>query len=249
MDLQLAGRVALVTGAASGIGRATALRLADEGARLMLADRSADALEAFAVTLTQSGAEALAVPTDVADTTSVTACVDGARERYGRIDVLAAIAGISGRASVADMSEAEWRRMLDVHLTGTFLCCRAILPLMLSQRAGAIVAVSSIYAFVGRAQMAHYSAAKAGIAGFVRALALEVADQGVRVNAVAPGFIRTPLTERHGEGAIAERARAIPMGRVGEPEEVADVIAFLAGHPSRFLTGQIISPNGGEVML
>ena len=249
MDLQLAGRVALVTGAASGIGRATALRMADEGACLVLADRSVDALEAFAVTLTRRGVAALAVPTDVADTTSVAACVERVRERHGRLDVLAAIAGISGRASVAEMSEAEWRGMLDVHLTGTFLCCRAVLPLMLAQRAGAVIVVSSIYAFVGRAQMAHYSAAKAGIAGFVRALALEVADQGVRVNAVAPGFIRTPLTERHGEAALAERARTIPMGRVGEPEEVADVIAFLAGHPSRFLTGQVISPNGGEVML
>lgn len=246
MDLELAGRVAIVTGAASGIGQATARRLAAEGARLVLVDRNAEALETTAGELQAAGGAAEAVVANVADGAAVAATVERALAAFGRIDVLATIAGISSHVRVVDMSEAQWREMLDVHLTGTFLCCRAVLPTMLQQGSGAIVAMSSMYGYTGCVNLAHYSAAKAGIAGFVRALAREVASRGVRVNAVAPGIIRTPLTAWRSAEELAARASAVPMGRLGTPEEVADVFAFLAGAPSRYMTGQIVGPNGGD---
>jgi 3-oxoacyl-[acyl-carrier protein] reductase len=246
MDLELAGRVAIVTGAASGIGRATARRLAAEGARLVLADWNAQGVEATAAEVRAGGADVVAQVTNVADAAGVAALAERALDAYGHIDVLAAIAGISSHAPVVELTEAAWREVIDVHLTGTFLCCRAVLPTMLARRSGAIVAMSSMYGYTGWPEMAHYAAAKAGIAGFVRALAREVAAEGVRVNAVAPGLIRTPLTERRPPEYLEARARTIPLGRLGTPEDIADVFAFLAGAPSRFMTGQIVSPNGGE---
>lgn len=254
MKWDLDGKVGLVTGGGSGIGQEVALRLAGEGVAVALVDLDASRAEATAAVIEKAGGHARALCADVSDSLQVSEAVARARELLGPIDYLVNIAGFHQRAAIHDITDSQWHRMLNVHLSGTFYCCRSIVPDMISRRSGRIVNMSSVHAS-GRVPFgAHYSAAKAGIVGLTKALAQEVAPQGILVNAVSPGPIDTPLwreglSETELEARKARRTPVIPLGRIGQPREVADVIVFLLSPASSHITGQVININGGEVMV
>jgi 2-hydroxycyclohexanecarboxyl-CoA dehydrogenase len=243
----LAGRHALVTGGASGIGRAVAHRLGREGAAVTLLDVNLSAARAVAEELVAGGIAAQAVAADVADAGAVRAAMGAARAGLGAVQVLVCSAGISGFSPLLDMTEAQWDRMLAVHLRGTFLVTQAALPDMLAARWGRIVTISSVGGLRGGPNLTHYAAAKAGVIGFTKALALEVGAHGVTANAVAPGLVDTPMLRASGiPSALLEQSeRQIPVGRLGTPEDVAAACAFLASEEASFVTGQVVSPNGG----
>jgi 3-oxoacyl-[acyl-carrier protein] reductase len=250
---QLAGRVAIVTGAGSprGIGRASAVRLAQDGADVVVGDLDLAGAETVAGEVRALGRRSLAVRTDVTSEADVAALVQRALQEFGRIDILVNNAGITQPKRVSDITVADWEKVLAVNLKGTFLCSRAVLPTMLHQGYGRIVNLSSVSAKRGGGVFggAHYSAAKAGILGFAKALAREVAAQGITVNSVAPGLVATdirggledPATQR-------EMAKDIPARRLAKPEEVAAAIAFLASEDAAYITGEEIDINGGSHM-
>lgn len=244
-------RVALVTGAAGGIGAATARRLAEEGATVVLVDRDGDAAEAVAGALRGEGRAAEAVAADVTDAGAVEAFVAGAAERHGRLDVLVNNAGITRDNLLFKLSEEEWDTVLDVNLKSAFLCARAAQRVMVPARRGAIVSLSSRSALGNRGQ-ANYAAAKAGIKALTSTIALELGPFGIRANAVAPGYIATAMTDatarRLGLDPAEHQANvaaATPLRRVGRPEEVASVVAFLASGDAAYVSGQTIEINGG----
>jgi 2-hydroxycyclohexanecarboxyl-CoA dehydrogenase len=243
----LAGRHALVTGGASGIGRAVAHRLGREGAAVTLLDVNLSAARAVAEELVAGGIAAQAVAADVADAGAVRAAMGAARAGLGAVHVLVCSAGISGFSPLLDMTEAQWDRMLAVHLRGTFLVTQAALPDMLAARWGRIVTISSVGGLRGGPNLTHYAAAKAGVIGFTKALALEVGAHGVTANAVAPGLVDTPMLRASGipPALLEQSERQIPVGRLGTPEDVAATCAFLASEEASFVTGQVVSPNGG----
>jgi 3-oxoacyl-[acyl-carrier protein] reductase len=238
------GRVALVTGAGSGIGAATARRLAAEGGAVACTDVDPVAVAATAAAITQHGGAAEAIGHDVTDPGSWKGAVERCRERFGGLDVLVNNAGFTRDRTAVKMSETEWDEVIDVHLRGTWLGCRQALPVMRERGAGAIVNVSSESRH-GSFGQANYAAAKAGIVGLTRTLALEHARHGIRCNAVAPGMVATPLTQAM-DGAIAARLRdAIPLARFAAPREIAAAIAFLASEDAAYVTGQTLNCDGG----
>lgn len=248
---RLEGRVAFVTGAGRGIGAATALRLAEEGARVALADIDAENCQQVAAELSRIGSEGLVLHCDVADSAMVQEAVDRAASHFGRLDILVNNAGVIRDNLLFKMSEDDWDTVIDVHLKGAFLCSRAAQKYMVEQRYGRIVSLSSASALGNRGQ-ANYSAAKAGLQGFTRTLAIELGPFGITVNAVAPGFIDTEMTRstarRQGldpEEVIANAAKTIPVRRVGQPRDVANVICFLCSEEAGFVSGQIIYVAGG----
>jgi NAD(P)-dependent dehydrogenase (short-subunit alcohol dehydrogenase family) len=250
----LTGKAALVTGAGSGIGQAVALELARQGVSVAAADVVVAAAETTAKRAREAGPHAVPIAMDVSRSAEVTHGVAVAETALGPLDYLVNVAGIFEEAPVVQISDEQWTRMLAVHLNGTFYCCRAVVPSMSARGAGAIVNISSLHALRGQPNAAHYAAAKAGIIGFTKTLAREVAAHGVRVNAVAPGPIDTPLWRAGAAGPALEarrrdRVRVIPLGRLGEPAEVADAVLFLLSPASRYTTGQVISVNGGELMI
>lgn len=240
------GRVALVTGAASGIGRSTAARLAAEGARIICADRDMPGAERVAAGL--PGATAVVV--DIADSASCDAAVSDAVATYGRLDCLLNIAGIGGFHAFADISDSDWQRIVAIDLTGVFSMMRAALPHLVPSR-GAIVNVSSAAGLVGTPYAAAYAAAKHGVIGLTRSVAVEYAGRGVRVNAVCPGAVDTPLIAG-GFGAVPDveprlMERLLPLlGPMAAPEDVAAAIAFLASDDARFITGAALAVDGGQ---
>jgi len=249
----LPGKTALVTGAGSGIGQAVALRLAEEGVNVAVVDLDRVRADATVSRIRERGQRALPVVLDVSDSAQVARGVAEAQAALGPLEYVVNVAGFFHEGPVQSLSDAEWGRMIAVHLNGTFYCCRAVLPGMLERRSGTIVSVSSLHALRGQANAAHYAAAKAGIIGLTKSLAREVAPHGIRVNAVAPGPIDTPLwrdglTGPELEARKSQRARVIPLGRLGEPGEVADVVLFLLSPASRYATGQVIRVDGGELM-
>ena len=251
MRWDLTGKTALVTGAGSGIGQAVALEIAAQGVKVAVAD--VDPVRARA-TVAKIGQSAVPVTMDVSDSSQVTRAMAEARAALGSVDYLVNIAGIFQEARAQEITDADWMRMISVHLNGTFYCCRAVLAGMIERRFGVIVNMSSLHALRGQANAAHYSAAKAGIAGFTKAVAREVAEYGIRVNAVAPGPIDTPLWRAGMSGPAlearrVERVKVIPLGRLGVAEEVAHTILFLLSPASRYVTGQVIGVNGGELMV
>lgn len=243
------GKIAVITGASGGIGAAVARRLAAGGCRLVLGCcRHGEKAEALAQELRAGGAEAVAFCADVSDTNEAAALIRCAVDTYGGLDVLINNAGIAQIKLFTDITPEEWRRMFAVNVDGIYNTCRAAVPIMVRQHSGSIVNVSSIWGMTGASCEVHYSAAKAAVIGFTKALAKELGPSYINVNCVAPGAIDTEMNAH----LTAEERRAfeqeIPLERFGTPEEVAAAIAFLAGDGARYITGQVISPNGGIVI-
>jgi 3-oxoacyl-[acyl-carrier protein] reductase len=244
----LANRSAVVTGAAQGIGRAIATALAAEGASVVIADVNGDAAAATAGELSASGVRAIPVTCDVTDEAAVEALIDTAVRELGAVDILVNNAGITRDASMPKMSLADFRTVLDVHLVGAWLGTRAAARVMRDQRRGSIVNISSISGKVGNFGQTNYSAAKAGMIGLTKASAKELARFGVRVNAIQPGLIRTAMTAAMPPEVLAKMMADIPLGRVGEPEDIANVALFLASDLSAYLTGTVTEVAGGRHM-
>ncbi len=245
----LEGRTAIVTGAGRGgrgIGRGIALALAQAGADVLITARTniTDA-EAVASAVQEAGTRAIAVACDVADAASVKALFDRATQEWGSLDILVNNAGITRDGLLLRMDEEDWDAVLETNLKGTFLCTRAAAKLMIKQRRGRIINITSIMGQIGNPGQANYSASKAGIIGFTRTAARELGGRNVTVNAVAPGFIDTQMTDVVKDEARTELTKKVPLGRLGTPEDVGGVVAFLASDAASYITGQVITVDGG----
>lgn len=249
MSGRLANHIAMVTGAGSGIGKAIALRLASEGARVTVQDLTAAKAEATAGQIKGDGGEAIAVAGDVSKASDVEAAFDACRTAWGDPSLMVNNAGIVQQVRFADMGDDDWDHMISVHLRGTYLCSRRAIGPMLTAGTGVIVNIASQLGQIGGVELVHYSAAKAGIIGMTKALAREVSAQGVRVNAVAPGPINTELVMALSDDWRNAKAAELPLGRFGEPEDVAATVAFLASDDAKIYVGQTLGPNSGDVML
>ena len=246
MARALADHIAIVTGSASGIGRAIATRLIEAGARVVIADRNLDGARAVAAAL---GEKAVAVAVDVSDEHAVAGMVERCREAFGDCTLLVNNAGIVQQGRFETLGVSDWDRMIAVHLRGTFLCTHAVIGPMLAAGDGVIINMASQLGQIGGVELSHYSAAKAGIIGFTKSLARELSTRGVRVNAVAPGPIATELSMSLSEEWRRTKTAELPLGRFGEPEDVAETVAFLASPAAKIYVGQTLCPNSGDVML
>jgi 3-oxoacyl-[acyl-carrier protein] reductase len=244
----LKAKVALVTGASQGIGRATALALAEAGARVAAAARSADKLAAVTKEIADLGGEAIAVSMDVCDAAQVKAGFRQTVDRFGRLDILVNNAGITRDGLALRMKPEDWEAVLRTDLTGAHLCIQQALATMLRQHSGRIINVTSVVAQMGNAGQANYVAAKAGLIGLTKAIAAEVASRNITVNAVAPGFITSPMTDPLPQKTKDELTARIPLGRLGSDRDVAAAIVFLASDEAGYITGHILSINGGMYM-
>ena len=247
------GRVAFVTGGGSGMGRETARLLAEAGARVTVCDRDGDAARETVKIVEEAGGTAQVEEADVSDSGAVNRAVAAAADALGPIDALVNIAGIYRIAAVEDIADEDWARMFAVHVNGTFYTCRAALPGMIAARSGAIVNMSSLHAVRGQANAAHYAAAKGAIIGLTKSIAREKGPLGIRANAVAPGPIDTPLWRGavppdEIDAVMAKRSEVIPMGRLGAPAEVAQTIVHLLSPAASYITGQVVTIDGGESM-
>jgi 3-oxoacyl-[acyl-carrier protein] reductase len=242
---ELEGRVALVTGATRGIGRAVASLLAVRGARVAVTGRTLAGAEEAAGGLP---GEALGIELEVSDPESVAACVSRVIGAWGRVDVLVNNAGITRDNLALRMKLEDWRAVLDANLTGAFLCTKECLRHMVKARRGAVVNVSSVVGGLGNPGQANYCASKAGLEGMTRSLAREYANRSIRVNAVAPGFIETDMTEALGEKAREALLAQVPLARLGSPGDVAEAVAFLASDRAAYITGHVLHVNGGMYM-
>ncbi len=242
--MRFEGQTAIVTGAARGIGEAIAIRLASEGASVMIADIDEDAAVAAAAAI---GERAMGHQLDVTEPVSWDAAVRTALDRWGRIDALVNNAGIAGRsAPIWELAVDEWQQVIDIDLTGVFLGCRSVIPVMVEAGFGRVVNIASIAGKEGNPNAVPYSAAKSGVIGLTKAVAKEVATKGVLVNAVAPAVIETPILEQVSEAHIAYMTSRIPMGRVGKPAEVAALVSFLCSTDLSFSTGAVYDISGGR---
>ena len=239
---------AVITGAARGIGREIALRLARDGAAVAVVDVDESAARETAAEIEALGVAAHPFACDVGDYAAVAALGEAVRGTFDRVDILVNNAGITRDGLVMRMKPQDWETVLRVNLTGAFNFCRVFGPGMLRARRGSIVNIASVVGQMGNAGQANYAASKAGLIGLTKSLAREFAPRGVRVNAVAPGFIRTAMTDRLGEDVQASMRSMIPLGRFGEPADVADIVWFLVSDLSRYVTGQVINCDGGMVM-
>jgi 3-oxoacyl-[acyl-carrier protein] reductase len=241
----LKNKVAVVTGASQGIGRETALALAESGAKVVVAARSEEKLTALAGAIAAAGGEAFAVKMDVADAEQVKAGFKQVIEKFGRLDILVNNAAVTRDGLAMRMKKDDWDAVLQTNLTGAHLCIQQALPTMMKARAGRIINISSIVAQMGNAGQANYVAAKAGLIGLTKAIAIEIASRGITVNAVAPGFISTPMTDVLPDKVKEELKVRIPLGRMGSARDVASAIVFLASDEAGYITGHVLSVNGG----
>ncbi len=246
--IELQGQVALVTGAGRGIGRAAALELARAGADLVLSARTQAQLEEVAGEIQALGRRALVAPGDVSQAGPVEGLVGHALREFGHIDILVNNAGITRDAVLLRMKEEDWDQVLQVNLRSAFVCTRAVSKGMLKQRSGRIINISSVIALMGNAGQANYAASKAGLIGFTRSVAREFASRGITVNAVAPGYIETEMTRDLPQKAREWIQERIPMGFLGQPEDVARMVRFLSAPETRYVTGQVFNVDGGMVM-
>lgn len=247
--MTLVGKVALVTGGSRGIGRAVALKLAENGADVAInyAGNTAAAEEVKAA-IEKLGRKAMLVQGSVADTDGVQAIVNQVVKELGRLDILINNAGITRDGLLMRMKEADWDAVLETNLKGVFNCSKAVMRTMMKQKNGRIVNMASVVGEMGNAGQANYAAAKAGVIGFTKSLAKEVASRGITVNAVAPGFIATDMTKVLTDDQKAEMAKTIPLGRAGQPEDVANAVLFLVSDEAAYITGQVLNVDGGMVM-
>jgi 3-oxoacyl-[acyl-carrier protein] reductase len=241
----LKDKVALVTGASQGIGRAISLSLAQTGAKVAAAARNADKLASLVVEIETAGGEALAVPIDVADAGQVKTGFQALLAKFGRLDILVNNAAITRDTLALRMKLEDWEAVLRTNLTGAHLCTQQALGAMLKQRSGRIINITSVVAETGNAGQANYVASKAGLIGLTRAIAVEVASRSITVNAVAPGFIVTPMTDPLPDELKEKMKSLIPLGRFGTDSEVAAAVVFLASDEAGYITGQVLGVNGG----
>ena len=246
--MSLSGRVALVTGASQGIGRACALRLAESGAAIAVAARNQEKLNELARQINASGGKASAFPMDVADEDQIKAAFKAALGQLGKIDILVNNAGITRDQLVIRMKRAEWDSVLNTNLTSAYLCIQQAIGSMLKQRWGRIINITSIFGQMGQTGQANYASSKAGLIGLTMAIAREVASRDITCNAVAPGFIETAMTAGFSDELKQNAVKLIPLGRVGTPEDVASAVSFLASEEASYITGHVLNVNGGMLM-
>ena len=241
----LKDKVAVVTGASQGIGRETALAIAEAGARVAAAARNEEKLASLVSEIAGKGGEAFAVKMDVADAEQVKAGFKQVLEKFGRLDILVNNAAITRDGLAMRMKLDDWDAVIRTNLTGAHLCIQQALPVMMKARAGRIINISSVVAEMGNAGQANYVAAKAGLIGLTKAIAMEIASRNITVNAVAPGFVETPMTDVLPEKVKEDLKTRIPLGRMGSPRDVAAAIVFLASDEAAYITGHVLDVNGG----
>lgn len=246
--LELLGKVALVTGAAQGIGKAIALLLAEKGADVVVSDINVEKAQETAREVEEKGRKSMALKVNVADPDEVEQMVETIIEKFSRIDILVNNAGITRDKLLLRMSSEDWDAVLDVNLKGVFNCTKSVIKYMSKQRSGKIVNIASVVGLMGNVGQANYAASKAGVIGFTKTVAREFAQRGININAIAPGYIQTPMTEVLPEKVKEELMRLIPMGRLGQPEDVAQAVLFLVSEASNYVTGQVLNVNGGIYM-
>jgi 3-oxoacyl-[acyl-carrier protein] reductase len=245
--LDLSGKVAIVTGASRGIGRSIAIRLAQQGATVIAAARGENAA-VTAAEIVAAGGKSESAAIDVTDAGSIERLIGGTLERHGRIDVLVNNAGITRDQLMLRMKRDDWDQVLATNLTAAFTCVQAVVKPMVKQRGGRIISISSVVGQMGNAGQANYAASKAGLIGFSKALARELASRHITVNVVAPGMIETDMTRELAEKAKIDWAAQIPAGRLGTPDDVAAAVGFLASDEASYITGQVLAVNGGMYM-
>jgi 3-oxoacyl-[acyl-carrier protein] reductase len=244
----LSEKVAIVTGASRGIGRCIALALAAQGAKVVASARNAEALDNLVEEIKRQGGEATAVVGDVAVDTDASRLIDQAAARYGHLDILVNNAGITRDGLLLRMKNEDWDAVLDTNLKGAFLCIRAAAKVMSKQRSGRIINISSVVGEMGNAGQANYCASKAGLLGLTKSVARELARRNVTVNAITPGFIVTDMTDDMTDKARQAMTEQIPLGRLGEVDDIANAVIFLASDQSSYITGQVLGINGGMYM-
>ncbi len=246
--MSVAGRVSFVTGSGRGIGKAIAERFAREGGKVVISDIDGELARKAAADIGATGAQATAIEVDVTEYEAVEAAMKDVASDMGGIDILVNNAGITADGLILRMSTEEWRKVIAVNLEGTFNCTKAVARYMMKKRWGRIINIASIIGLMGNAGQANYAASKAGIIGLTKSSAKELAGRGITVNAVAPGYIMTAMTEKL-DGEVKERMKElIPLGRFGRPEDVAGVVAFLAGDDAEYISGQVVQVDGGMLM-
>jgi 3-oxoacyl-[acyl-carrier protein] reductase len=246
--MNLEGRVAVVTGASQGIGKACALALAEAGAQVVLGSRNVEKLGKVAREIEAMGKKALALPLDVSSRESVAEAIGKTQEAWGRIEILVNNAGITRDNLVLRMKPEDWEAVLKTNLDGAFHCIKAVMPGMVRQRYGRIINITSVVAQSGNPGQANYVASKAGLIGLTKAVALELASRNITVNAVAPGFISTAMTDKLSEEVHQKILSVIPLGRMGTDREVAQAVRFLASEEAGYITGHVLNVNGGMFM-
>jgi len=248
--MDLLGKVALVTGSARGIGRAIALKLAEAGANIVVNDitAAADSLEGVAAEIRALNRQALVITADVSSSEDVARLIETAAGHFGRIDILVNNAGVTRDQLLMRMSDEDWDTVLNIDLKSAFLCTRAVLRHMVRQRWGRIISIASVVGITGNAGQANYASAKAGVIGLTKSIAKEVGSRGITANAIAPGFIETKMTERLDEKQRQVLLQRIPLGVIGTPRDVAEAVAFLASEEARYITGQVLSVDGGMAL-